>query len=215
MRLFKALTKRYGLLALIVMLANGCVGTSPKENFYTLNSQNYALNQADKKQETLVKSLPDAYIDIGPVTIIELVDRPQLVIKLSPNQVQILEQQRWAQPLKNEIGRVVAKNLSILLTTHHVSNYPTTPVNSNVSADMTSYKLQLNVQKFESSLASNATITINYTIRKLPNNQIYSDTITSTQKITGNNYSDLVEAQSKALGTISQKIAQAIANMAS
>ena len=211
----KEIGKTYTLQLLILILATACVGTSPKENFYTLNSQNYELNQVDKKRETIVKSLPDVYIDIVAVTIIELVDRPQLVIKLSPNQVQILEQQRWAQPLKNEIGRVVAKNLSTLLNTHYVTNYPTSSVNTKLAANLTTYKVQLNVQQFESNLGSNATVTINYSVRKLTNNQIYSDTITNTQKITGKNYSDLVEAQSKALGTISHEIAQAIANMAS
>ena len=73
----------------------------------------------------------------------------------------------------------------------------------------------LNVQQFESSLGSNATVTVNYTVRKLTDNQVSSDTITNTQQITGKNYADLVEAHSRALGIISHEIAKAIVSMTS
>lgn len=213
--LVQATTKALALPALILMLVTACVGTSPKENFYTLNSQNYELKQADEKPQEVIKSLPDVYINIAAVTIIEVVDRPQLVIKVAPNQVKILEQQRWAQPLKNEIGRVVAKNLSTLLNTHHVTNYPTSSMNTNLAANLIAYKVQLNVQQFESNLGSTATVTVNYTVRKLTDKQIFSDTISNTQQITGKTYSDLAEAHSKALGKISYEIAKAIASMTS
>ncbi len=213
--LVPAITMAPALSALILMLVTACVGTSPKENFYTLNSQNYELKQVDEKSKELIKSLPNVYINIAAVTVIEVIDRPQLVIKVAPNQVQILEQQRWAQPLKNEIGRVVGKNLSTLLNTHHVTNYPNSSMNTNLAANLIAYKVQLNVQQFESSLGSNATVTVNYTVRKLSDNHVYSDTITNTQQIAGKNYSDLVEAHSKALGTISYEIAKAIINMSS
>lgn len=193
-----------------LIMATGCVGTSPKENFYTLNSQDYSLIQADNKVPTAIKSLPNTVINITPVSIIEVVDRPQIVIKLTPNKVQILEQQRWAQPLKNEIGRVIAKNLSILLNTNLVTAYPTNTMNTN----LVGYKVQLNVQQFESNLGSNATVTINYTVRRMSDNQILSNTITTNQAISGNNYSDLVLAHSKAIGIISSEIAKTIVGMA-
>ena len=201
------------LPVLILILATSCVGTLPKEHFYTLSSQNYELKQADEKPQAFIKNLSNVYINIAAVTIIEVVDRPQLVIKLDPNQVQILEQQRWAQPLKNEIGRVVAKNLSTLLNTHHVTNYPTSSMNTNLSSNLIAYKVLLNVQQFESNIGKNVVVTVNYSVRKMTDNQVYSDTITNTQKITGENYSDLVEAHNKALGIISHEIAIAIASM--
>lgn len=203
-------TKALTLPILSLMLTTACVGTSPKENFYTLNS----LKQADNQQQAVVKSLPNASINISAVSIIEVVDRPQIVIKLAPNQVQILEQQRWAQPLKNEIGRIVAQNLSILLNTRHVTAYPTSAMNKKLATNLTAYKVQLNVQQFDSNLGSNAAVTINYTVRRLSDNQMSSDTITNNQPTTSNNFNDLVEAQSKALSTISHEIAKTIAGMA-
>ena len=198
----------------ILIMITSCVGTSPKENFYTLNSQNYDLKKLNENTQSILKSLPDAYIYIGAVTINESVDRPQMVINVAHNQVQILEQQRWAQPLKKEIGRVVAKNLSTLLNTHHVTYYPGSSINTKLAEKLIAYKVQLNVQQFESTLGSNATITINYTVHRLKDDQIYSDTITNSQPITGMTYNDLVEAHSRALGLVSNEIAKIIANMA-
>ena len=207
-------TKVIVLPLLVLLLITSCVGTSPKENFYTLNSQNYELRKADDKTQSLIRSLPDAYIYISAVTIDELVDRPQLVINLGHNQVQILEQQRWAQPLKNQIGQIVAQNLSTLLNTHHVTNYPASSINTKLATNLIAFKVQLNVQQFESSLGSNVTITINYTVHKLKDDQTFGDAITCSQPITGGTYNDLMVAHSNALGAVSNKIAKSIAGMA-
>ncbi len=193
-----------------LILTAGCVGTSPKENFYTLNSQDYSLSHSKETAPTVIKSLPNTVINIAPVSIIEVVDRPQIVIQISPNTVQILEQQRWAQPLKNEIGRVVAKNLSSLLNTKLITAYPTNIGSGNIAG----YKVQLNVQQFESNVNnSNAIITINYTVRRVSDNQSLSNTVTSNQAITGSSFSDLVLAHSQAIGVISNEIAKTIASM--
>lgn len=192
-----------------LILITGCVGTSPKENFYTLNSQDYSLSHSKETAPTVIKSLPNTVINIAPVSIIEVVDRPQIVIQISPNTVQILEQQRWAQPLKNEIGRVVAKNLSSLLNTKLITAYPTNIGSGNIAG----YKVQLNVQQFESNVNSNAMITINYTVRRVSDNQSLSNTVTSNQAITGSSFSDLVLAHSQAIGVISNEIAKTIASM--
>lgn len=51
----------------------------------------------------------------------DLIDRPQLVVRGDGNTVVILEQQRWAEPLRSGIPRVVAENLGKLLGTNRVS----------------------------------------------------------------------------------------------
>src|SRR3954471_15439792 len=102
-----------------LLLLAGCISNAPRENFYTLSSEaasSPAISSEASSQPGLA-ALPDASISVGPVTISEIADRPQLVVRTSPNRVDILEQQRWAQPLKNEVARVVAENLGQLLGT--------------------------------------------------------------------------------------------------
>jgi uncharacterized lipoprotein YmbA len=58
---------------------------------------------------------------IDPVALPEQVDRPQLVVRTEGNRVAILEQQRWAEPLRTGIARLVATHLSRSLATNQVS----------------------------------------------------------------------------------------------
>ncbi|MDQ1277092.1 MAG: uncharacterized protein QG555_131, partial [Thermodesulfobacteriota bacterium] len=50
-------------------------------------------------------------ITVGPVSLPAAVDRPQLVLSVTPNQVAVDEFNRWASPLKGDIARVIAENL--------------------------------------------------------------------------------------------------------
>ena len=50
-------------------------------------------------------------IAVGPVSVPAVVDRPQIVVNVGPNQVRLEEFNRWAAPLQNNIARVVASAL--------------------------------------------------------------------------------------------------------
>jgi len=62
-----------------------------------------------------------ATVVVAPAAVPELVDRPQLVILTDAHQVVILEQQRWAEPLRAAIPRVVAEGLGRQLGAARVS----------------------------------------------------------------------------------------------
>jgi hypothetical protein len=73
-----------------VLLA-GC-GSSPKEQFYSLSLPAQPAR------------VPASYFAaVLPVQLPEALDRPQLVVYQGGNQVQVLEQARWAGSLKDEI----------------------------------------------------------------------------------------------------------------
>jgi uncharacterized lipoprotein YmbA len=89
---------RLALLATLELL--GCA-TPPRERFFTLNAP-----------EPPVAAPEAASIAVWPVSIPEMVDRPQLVVRTTANEVVLAEQARWAEPLKSAIARVVAANLA-------------------------------------------------------------------------------------------------------
>src|SRR5262245_39853519 len=99
--------------ASIAVVITGCGGSAPSR-FYTLEST--AITDG---------SPAAAYaVEVGPVSIPAAVDRPQFVIQVSPNRIAIDEFDRWAGPLDENIARVVAGNLSILLGTPLVARAP-------------------------------------------------------------------------------------------
>lgn len=103
------------ILCAIGFLA-GCASV-PAEHFYALTAETPV-------QRAVAGSVDDISISVGPVTLAEIVDRPQLVVTVAVNRVVILDQQRWVEPLASEISRVVALNLARQLGTSKVSTQP-------------------------------------------------------------------------------------------
>ena len=84
-------------LMFLALLLAAC-GSTPKEFFYTLSAPEPAASTGAATFSVIV----------GPVTVPEAVDRTPMVIRTGPNQVDITDLHRWAEPLKASIPRVLA-----------------------------------------------------------------------------------------------------------
>ena len=175
------------IAAIFLVLLAACVGGNPpRESFFTLNAPEPPPAAADAPS-----------ITVGPVTIPEMVDRPQIVVRLGPNQVQILEQARWAEPLKIAIGRVVAANLAASLGARLAPS-------RGADAD---YRVALDVQRFESP-ADAALIEVLWTVTSQTGR--LTGRAVARQPIGARDYSSLAAAHSAALAAISNDIAAAL-----
>ncbi|MDX1709374.1 MAG: PqiC family protein [Desulfobacterales bacterium] len=112
------LYKTLWLVPLATLVLTGC-GTTPQSQFYTLNSLSNAQTAANS-----IAPDPSLSIGIGPVVLPEVLDRPQIVIRTGPNKLRIDEFHRWAGRLDEDIARVVAQNISQMLSTEKVAVYP-------------------------------------------------------------------------------------------
>lgn len=92
-------------------LALGCL-TSRPEQFYALSDLGAAASPVARFPGTVL---------VSPVLIPELVDRPQLVVRAADGHLDVLEKQRWAEPLDAGIGGLLAKQLSRRLVGADVS----------------------------------------------------------------------------------------------
>jgi uncharacterized lipoprotein YmbA len=90
---------------LVLALATGCASTPTR--YYTL--------AALAEPAPAARPASGLSVAVGPVSIPALVDRPQLVLSIDANQVQVDEFSRWAAPLADEITRVTVLNLTQLL----------------------------------------------------------------------------------------------------
>ena len=77
----------------------GC--TSPRERLYTLVGP----------EPPAVVANPTLHVALGPVTVPAVVDRPQLVIRQSAVRLAVLEQERWAEPLREAVPRFLAESM--------------------------------------------------------------------------------------------------------
>ena len=86
---------------------------------------------------------------IAPAALPEIVDRPQLVLRDVGNRVTILEQQRWAEPLRVGISRVVAEDLGRRLGSWRISSRDDALPNPDC-------RVSLDVRRFDTSRAGPA-----------------------------------------------------------
>ena len=175
--------------------AAGC-GRSPSVTFYTLNAM---------APEASAPTMTPHAVAVGPVTLPELIDRPQMVMRVSANRVDILETHRWAESLKSEIPRLLAENLTRLLRPARVSAYQ-----QSASRDA-EFRVLVDIQRFETIPGEEVTIEALWSVRRTsvgaPPRKGHS---LVREPARGTDYDALVIAHGRALAAISGDIAQAL-----
>lgn len=173
-------------LFLLVMLA-ACGTTGGKERFFTLNAP---------EPPASTEGAPS--VAVVSVSVPDLVDRPQIVVRAGPNQVGMSEQARWAEPLRGAIARVVTANLAAAI------NGRVAPQRGDPD-----YRVTLDVQRFESTLGAEALIDAVWSVAPKSGERRVGRTV-AREKSRGPDYDGLAAAHSAALATISREIAAAI-----
>lgn len=181
------------LCAFSALLA-GCAST--QTNFYTLSPTAKSTGAAASYS-----------IAVGPVSLPALVDRPQIVVRMDPNQVVFDEFNQWASPLKSEIARIVAEDLASLLGTPNVTVFPQS------TAVGASYRVVIDVMRFDSAPGEAATLDAVWTTRSAKGDKSLTGRTTVTESPQGAGYDALVAAHSTVLLRLSSDIAESIRTM--
>ena len=187
------------IFASLALLALAGCGSSPPNRFYTLESRATAEPVASKASYS---------VTVVSVSVPDLVDRPQMVMRVDSNRVAIAEQSRWAEPLKSAIARAVAGNLGRLLDGARVGFYP-----QSASADA-DYRVAIDVQSFESAPGTAATIEVLWTVKAAKGKAEKSGRSLVREAVTGSDPDALVAAHERALIAISRDIAAAVHGLA-
>ncbi|MDH3454674.1 MAG: PqiC family protein [Desulfuromonadales bacterium] len=109
---------RLFLMLIFVALLAGCVRTPPV-SYYQLSSRSDAVDVAGP-----AASGQGFAVGLGPVQLPEYLERIQLVSRTSANQLQIMGDQRWAEPLATAMPRVLGEDLALLLGNARILRHP-------------------------------------------------------------------------------------------
>jgi len=195
-------TRQISLLPLlaIILLLNGC-GTTPPSKFYMLESmpENEAIPASSDRRN-------DVHIGIGPIQFADYLGRTQIVTRTDDTEVKLSETHRWAEPLKDNFGRILAENLSNLLHTDKISLHPS----RNWSE--IDYQVLVNVWRFDSSTQGKVTLVANWSIRGKGGSHLLTmkRSVFSANVEPTASYSDIVRTLSETVEMLSHEIAQAI-----
>jgi uncharacterized protein len=185
------------LVALVAAAVAGC-GTSASSRFYRLDST-ATPNGAPSMQSAVM---------VGPVAVPAAVDRPEFVVQVAPNRVEVEEFDRWDAPLDDSIARAVAGDLTVLLASPNVTTAPLADFNP-------AYSVTINVQRFESLKGDAALMDAVWAVRSAANGKIRSGHTIAEEAVQGEGFDALAAAHSKAIAKLSSDIAAAIRTEAS
>ena len=192
------------LVSLAALLFAGCSGGSQKAEFYTLNS--ISSTQPDGRITTAGQPVS---IGIGPVTIPEVLDRPQIVTRTGPNKLQIDEFHRWAGRLDEDIARVVAENISLMVATEQVAVYPWD------ASFNPQYQVIMDIQRFEGRMGKGDVLleVLWKVIDPQERTTLRIRKSVITEPFTATDYDTLVATKSRAIEKLSQIITKEIKNL--
>jgi uncharacterized lipoprotein YmbA len=180
-------------LALAGALLGGC--KSPPTNFYTLSPDASLASSGDSRPIVAV---------IGPVTIPDLIDRPQIVTKVGDNGVAVNEFDRWAQPLRGDIGRVIAANLGTLLNSQQISVFDATHDPPSV------WHVRIDVMRFDSVPGRDVVVDVLWAVRPPGKSRVVTGRSVAREAVSGPGFDPIVAAHDRALASVSRDIATAV-----
>jgi uncharacterized lipoprotein YmbA len=149
-------------------------------------------------------------IGVGPLHLPAYLDRPQIVTRVNPNELKLAEFDNWAEPLKDNVTRVLVENISRLLCTEAVVIFPWKK-SSHID-----YQIDIKIVWMDGKLGEKAILVTQWAIIDasgksvlVTKNSQYSESVAETT------YSALVAAHSRLIATLSHDIAQAIKSLSS
>ena len=204
--------KRIGLSGVIfftiVSILQGCTllgrGTAQPTQNYVLNSL-----YSDETQPQAVADLHDTGILVGPVRMALYLDRSDIVIRDSQNQIRLADFSQWAGPLQENFSRVLAENLSVLLTTDSVDIFP------GARAMLFDFNVTVNVTQFDGVPGEKADLRARWGILdKDRKNMLFEKHTVLSQPTENDSLEALIAAESRTLADLSREIAEAIKMLA-
>ena len=190
------------LLAFSYLMA-GCTfigGTQQPTKNYVLNSL-----YSEEIETQAVAELNDIGILVGPIRMAMYLDRADIVIRDSQNQIRLAEFSQWAGPLQENFSRVLAENLSILLATDKVGIFPGT------RALLFDFNVTVDVTRFDGIPGQKADLRARWAILdKSRKKMLFENHSALSQSTKDESMEALIAAESQILSDLSREIAEAV-----
>ena len=183
-------------IVLAAALSAGC-GASAPARFYTLQSN------------ATPDGLPAASygIVVAHVSVPAVVDRPQFVVQVAPNRVEIDEFNRWAAPLNETIADAVAADLGARLGTPNVA----TAMRGSFDP---AYRVTIDVQRFDSIAGEAVLVEAVWAVANTKSGLVRTGKTSARERVEDSTVDALAAAHSRALAELTRDIATAIRQFA-
>lgn len=189
------------ILGIAMLFQLGCAGRSKQARFYVLTPEAGSTLQMESGSGIA----SDIAIGISPVSLPKYLRKQQIVARSGDNELRLAEYDRWAGKIEEDIGRVIAENLSHLLGTDKVLAYPA------MEAIAKDYDIKIDISRFDGQLGGDIELSVRWSVFDGEGKVVYGVKATDIFEPTrGGDYDHLVAAQSRALAVFSRELADVI-----
>jgi uncharacterized lipoprotein YmbA len=194
------------MLGALVALCGCALGTSARTNFYALSAEPDAVPRAfaSAGPRPAPSDVAGLYVSIAQVTIPEIADRRQLIVRTSPNRVEISDFHQWAEPLKLGIARALAQDIagelgpaSVVLLGQSLG----------VAPDV---RVFVDVQKFDAVAGHGVAVEAIWSVRPAKG-EARSGRSSAEERAMTNDHAGIAAAYSRALARLGREIGAALA----
>lgn len=185
----------------VALLALAACATPLKTRYYTL----FGLAQAPV---AAASAAAQYRVAIGPVSVPEALDRLQVVLRVAPNRYAISDSERWSEPLKREIPRVLAQEVGRRLPAAHVA------ANFQYGGQDADYRVWMDLLRFESAPGESITLEAAWSLRNRAGERLREGRFVLVEGVDAAGISPLVAAHGKALSALAREIAATVAALA-
>ncbi len=193
--------KHVAIIFLSLVLAGCLGGRSAPTSFYMLSP--FSPSPAGRSPTT-----SEARIHIGLETVVvaEYLNRNEIVVNLDNTVYRLAEFNQWAEPLSNNLTRVLEQNLTNLLRDDSIDVFLASQ--SSIPFD---YRLEIDVIRLDGNLADQATLVAQWALLEGEEDDLKLMRRSEYQEPAADNtYKALVLAKSRMIEKLSRDIAAAI-----
>jgi uncharacterized lipoprotein YmbA len=141
-------------------------------------------------------------IGLGPVTIPDYLNRPEIVTRIGPNELRLSHDNRWAEPLNVGFSHVLEQDLATRLGSAQIHRFPW------YSSSGINYQVKVAVHHFESDASGRSQLVAHWTVINGRNHEVLDSADTRlVQTSAPGDTAASVAALSHLLGEFSDRIA--------
>lgn len=150
-------------------------------------------------------------LGIGPVSLPDYLDRPEIVTRPSANTLQVSALDRWGGKLEDNVAAVLSDNLIVLLSIDEIVPYPWR------RTDRVDYQIRVFVTRFERGPDGAVDLHAGFAIfgGQRMDKLLRAERVRIRADVDGSSYEATAKAMSDALADFSRKIAAAVADVGS
>ena len=187
---------RLSIALLALLLTAGCAGTPPTR-FYTL---------ASVAPPAPLAALPELSLGLGPVTLPDTLDRPQIVTRKDVYGLELNDSHRWGGDLKANLERHLGERLKSLLGTQRIYPHPW-PRHRRLN-----YQARIDVLRFDGQLDGEAQLSGAWALLDgAGRHELHLQTFSLKESVVGPEYRNLVAAMSSLANRLAEQIATVVA----